>query len=411
MIKFYLSIILSLIITLQLDAQIVIKNDKTPHQIAEILLGKANKGINITEVSYTGSKSSMGVYYTFASYMPINKGIVLSTGSVYDIDGPNQSTNVGTAMFTKGSKALEELVGIKTSDAAIFEVTFTANTNQISFNYSFASEEYPEFVNKGVNDVFALFIYGSGYDSLTNLALLPNSNEFVSVDNINSQVNSEFFISNKTWTGDVSKFAQNKKAGELSYNCEFDGMTKSLTASADIKPFSPYTLIFAIADAGDNIYDSGLIVESGSMQSSGEKVPFQNVLIDDVLAIFDTLDLIDIKVDSNEVQLLSDIQFDFNSFEITNDNYELLNQLVNLFDNYFELNVSIIGHTDNIGTDAYNMVLSEQRAKSVYEYLISNNISSDRLSYIGKGNREPLYTELQTDSRKKNRRVEFVLSK
>jgi outer membrane protein OmpA-like peptidoglycan-associated protein len=62
-----------------------------------------------------------------------------------------------------------------------------------------------------------------------------------------------------------------------------------------------------------------------------------------------------------------------------------------------------------VGSDQYNQTLSENRAKSVYEYLIKNNISESRLSYKGFGESNPVATNKTDEGRQLNRRVEFVI--
>jgi len=71
--------------------------------------------------------------------------------------------------------------------------------------------------------------------------------------------------------------------------------------------------------------------------------------------------------------------------------------------------VRIAGHTDSRGSDEYNQRLSEARAKSVYEYLISQGISADRLSYIGYGESRPIDTNDTEEGRQNNRRVELEI--
>ena len=72
-------------------------------------------------------------------------------------------------------------------------------------------------------------------------------------------------------------------------------------------------------------------------------------------------------------------------------------------------NVQIIGHTDNIGTKSSNKVLSTSRALSVMNFLVSNSIHPDRLSYSGVGSLDPIETNDTGEGRSLNRRVEIVV--
>jgi outer membrane protein OmpA-like peptidoglycan-associated protein len=74
-----------------------------------------------------------------------------------------------------------------------------------------------------------------------------------------------------------------------------------------------------------------------------------------------------------------------------------------------ETNVEIFGHTDNTGSDAVNIPLSQQRAASVQTYLISQGVQSNRLISYGKGSAEPLTTNETATGRSQNRRVEIII--
>jgi outer membrane protein OmpA-like peptidoglycan-associated protein len=71
------------------------------------------------------------------------------------------------------------------------------------------------------------------------------------------------------------------------------------------------------------------------------------------------------------------------------------------------LRISIEGHTNNIGSTYENQILSELRSKSVYDYLIFQNVKETQLSYIGFGESKPLYSNDNKEGRVKNRRTSF----
>jgi outer membrane protein OmpA-like peptidoglycan-associated protein len=68
----------------------------------------------------------------------------------------------------------------------------------------------------------------------------------------------------------------------------------------------------------------------------------------------------------------------------------------------------IEGHTDSLGTDAYNLGLSERRAKSVYDYLVSRGVSPGRLQSLGKGESQPIADNSTEAGRQQNRRVMLI---
>ncbi len=74
-------------------------------------------------------------------------------------------------------------------------------------------------------------------------------------------------------------------------------------------------------------------------------------------------------------------------------------------------NACFVGHTSDEGDSAYNLKLSVERAKAIYEYLIKKGISKDRLTYEGRGLSEPLYSNTTELNKAKNRRVEIKLTR
>jgi outer membrane protein OmpA-like peptidoglycan-associated protein len=71
--------------------------------------------------------------------------------------------------------------------------------------------------------------------------------------------------------------------------------------------------------------------------------------------------------------------------------------------------IQIAGHTDSDGSDSYNQTLSEQRAASVYSYLVSHGISATRLSTVGFGESMPVVPNTSAANKARNRRIEFTV--
>jgi len=74
-----------------------------------------------------------------------------------------------------------------------------------------------------------------------------------------------------------------------------------------------------------------------------------------------------------------------------------------------DTDLKIVGHTDNTGAVDYNQTLSEKRAKSVYDYLTSQGVSTSRMTFEGKGIHEPVADNGTAEGRSKNRRVEIMI--
>ena len=108
---------------------------------------------------------------------------------------------------------------------------------------------------------------------------------------------------------------------------------------------------------------------------------------------------------------ISNIEFGFGSSRITGRGTAILDRVVVILKKYANYDVVIEGHTDDIGEEAYNLRLSEGRAKSVQQYLIDKGIDDERLQYIGMGETVPLYPNTSDENRRRNRRVEFLLIK
>ena len=107
--------------------------------------------------------------------------------------------------------------------------------------------------------------------------------------------------------------------------------------------------------------------------------------------------------------VLNNIFFESSKADLKSESeYELNNLAQNLVNNP-EINIQIIGHTDNVGFEVDNQKLSEARAKSVADALVFRGIASHRVSYLGLGELQPIADNDTQEGRKKNRRTEFIL--
>ncbi|MEZ4906697.1 MAG: OmpA family protein [Saprospiraceae bacterium] len=103
------------------------------------------------------------------------------------------------------------------------------------------------------------------------------------------------------------------------------------------------------------------------------------------------------------------VEFDVAKSTLKPISYQILNQVVEILNRYPDYNVVISGHTDNTGSSTKNQLLSEQRAKSCYDYIRSQGISTFRMSYVGYGESRPISSNDNAQGRALNRRVEFEL--
>lgn len=129
-----------------------------------------------------------------------------------------------------------------------------------------------------------------------------------------------------------------------------------------------------------------------------------------------TLEEIDEMIDNHEsvigktICAIDAINFDFNKSTIKRESYPYLQRLAKTLART-NAKIDVKGHTDNVGSDNYNMDLSKKRAKAVHDYLIRLGVSASNLSYSYYGASQPLTNNDTEENRTMNRRVEFEILK
>jgi outer membrane protein OmpA-like peptidoglycan-associated protein len=109
--------------------------------------------------------------------------------------------------------------------------------------------------------------------------------------------------------------------------------------------------------------------------------------------------------------VFDNLVFEFNKDVIKPTSYSYLDELADVMIQEPTWKLQIIGHTDNKGSEEYNLDLSTRRANSVKKYLISKGVNQDIITSEGKGETEPIDTNDTEQGREKNRRVEFIIIK
>ncbi len=112
-----------------------------------------------------------------------------------------------------------------------------------------------------------------------------------------------------------------------------------------------------------------------------------------------------------EIITLDNVYFDFGKSEVKTESYSELDKIVRLMSENTGIKIEIDAHTDNVGSDDYNLKLSQARAESVLNYLVSNGIYLGRLTAKGFGSSKPIADNNTEQGRQKNRRVEFKIYK
>jgi len=116
------------------------------------------------------------------------------------------------------------------------------------------------------------------------------------------------------------------------------------------------------------------------------------------------------KIEVGNKVILKNIFFDSNKFEIKEESRTELTILLDFLAENPGVKIEIRGYTDNIGDDKSNLILSQNRAKAVYSYLIKEGVNSERLTSKGFGEKEPVANNNTVSGRANNRRTEFMIT-
>lgn len=164
-----------------------------------------------------------------------------------------------------------------------------------------------------------------------------------------------------------------------------------------------------------NFFHDSLTVAEPVTESS---LPFAYYYIDDVVLkkvppiipvpIHDD-DLLRVKLEAGKIVPLKDIYFEHDKWELMPRSYVELKKLLKIMNQNPQMAIEICGHTDNTGTDDYNLSLSEKRAKAVVEFLTKNGINPSRTEFRGCGSNQPVASNATATGRQMNRRVEFII--
>ena len=403
-----IALIVFLVLQFSSVAQLHVTSQVSPDTLLQKTLLSESSSLKIIEVKYTGHKSQLGYFKTeFSDYIDIKEGVILATGEAINAIGPNNSSRITGNLQGNGDADLTRIAKNRTEDACILEFTFIPEGSHFEFQYVFASEEYPEYVNHGVNDVFAFILTDLETGKRKNLAFLPISKEAVTVDNVNSIKNSEYFILNGRWIkGENQKYVEEKELGEYAYNFQYDGFTTWLKAESMVVPGQRYSLKIAIADAGDGAYDSAVLLKRNSFKSETDIAKNMKKEMDELIRYFDAEHVIQ---RNDSLVLILNIQFEHDKSEIVDEiDLENLEEIYQVISRNPKLFLLIEGFTDSKGKVEYNKTLSEKRANEARKWLINKGLGFRKVSSLGKGMADPIASNQSEVGRTKNRRVEFV---
>lgn len=234
----------------QAQAQITVDSSKTIQQlVSDVLLGS---GVAVSNITYNGNSAAIGYFNGTNSNLGLDSGIVLTSGNISGVPGPNNSGSTSTSWYGPGDSDLDGLTTATTEDASVLEFDFIPASAKVKFRYVFGSEEYMEWAGSSFNDVFGFFISGPGITGNPNIALIPGTSTPVTINNVNLITNLSYYVDNETPMG---------------LTVQYDGFTTVLEAEITVIPCEMYHIKIAVADAGDAAYDSGVFLEAGSFES------------------------------------------------------------------------------------------------------------------------------------------------
>ncbi|MEM0544008.1 choice-of-anchor L domain-containing protein, partial [Flavobacterium sp. j3] len=228
------------------------------------------------------SENGIGFFQNTNPNFPLASGVILSTGNALSAPGPNTTTLSqglytfpGTTNTWFGDTDLYnyilDLNIIDPSDnyfnATILEFDFTPLTNQMSFDFLFASEEYGAF-QCTYSDAFAFFLSDltAGTPAI-NLALVPNTTDPISVTTIRDDANASCGPENVTYFG-----SNNQGTNAATSATNFNGQTALMTATSPVIPNHVYRIKLVIADLNDGSFDSAVFLGGGSFNIGSAEI-------------------------------------------------------------------------------------------------------------------------------------------
>ncbi|MBE0649166.1 MAG: choice-of-anchor L domain-containing protein [Bacteroidales bacterium] len=252
----------------------------TPEQlVTNWLLGV---GVSVSNVTFNGSSSlitspQIGTFQAAGnalSQLGIAEGILMTSGQASLAIGPNSGSGVGASQNGPGDPDLTALAGTSTHDKCIIEFDFVPESDTIEFRYVFGSDEFYDYC-ESINDAFGFFLSGPGIsgpysNSSINIALMPGSNNSVTINNMCLDPTSNWCNDNNPNPGMGNNNVQYQSCNEVPGTYfQYDGLSYVFTATHVVIPCSTYHIKLAIADAVDWVFDSGVFLEKNSFTSVG----------------------------------------------------------------------------------------------------------------------------------------------
>lgn len=246
-------------------------NNTNATQLAQSLAGN---GVTVDTAWLNCNNAGSGSFINAPGALGIKDGVILTTGKVSNVNNDpsffpaysdQQLGGVGDSHLNALLSSMGETY--VTYDACVLEFDIQVLGDSLTFNYAMGSEEYNEYVCGAYNDVFGFFIsgpnpVGPNYNS-QNVALIPGTNTPVAINTVN---NGSVGVLGGGGTGICDLSNSSYFNGPIP-SIVYDGNTVVLQAKSLTVPCQTYHFKLAIADGGDDNFDSGVFLEAGSFQS------------------------------------------------------------------------------------------------------------------------------------------------
>ncbi len=272
---------LSLLLAGPIKAQLAVANNLNPTDLVNNVL--VGQGVTVSNVTFNGQPANtindqIGSFIGTSSNLGLSNGIVLATGQVPLVVGPNMNPSLTVPPVSPVNIADPDLAYINPMQrcVAVLEFDFIPTGDSVSFRFVFGSEEYPEYVCSQYNDVFGFFLSGPGINGPftnngINLGVLPNTQVPVAINTVNSGtpgfLGGGAYVcaaSDPTWQANSVYYVDNAGGATV----ELDGFTVPIQAKAAVQCGQVYHIKIAIAHAGDASLDSAVFIEGSSFSSS-----------------------------------------------------------------------------------------------------------------------------------------------
>lgn len=273
--------------------------------------------------------------------------------------------------------------------------------------------------NMGGFDVFRSSISDEGYQTAFNLGGTLNSRKdelaFVMVSD-----NKGYVSSDKTATDgnyDIYRYNLKMAPNTVSKLAIKEKTTGTTLPNAKIVVKNEFGKILADGKTDDkgniSIIYNPLTIYNVTIEKDGYE-PFTKQLTSGDFYSDTAIELSQSKPVVTETEIvIESIYFDFNKASIKEESKLSLNKILSVLKENSEMSISIFAHTDSKGSDEYNKVLSEKRAKATFEYLVAKGINKNRLKFVGMGETQPKVncTTCTPEEDQLNRRTEFKINK